>query len=62
MVFLPLVEFVFARSPAGHVPAELQNVAALESLYLAGNKLSGESRNELFVLDRCSRPPTRRLC
>lgn len=44
LVFFP-AEFLFVRLPAGLIPAELGNLAALEGLDLAGNKLSGESHN-----------------
>lgn len=42
-------EFVFARSPAGPIPAELGKLAALEDLHLAGNKLSGEPNPRMKV-------------
>lgn len=53
-LFIFSAEFVFARSPAGLIPAELANLAALEFLGLAGNKLSGESHSTF--LSECQNP------
>ncbi|CAN0293595.1 unnamed protein product, partial [Ectocarpus fasciculatus] len=51
LLFFYPAEFVFARSPAGPIPAELGKLAALERLHLQRNRLSGAIPAQLGALN-----------